>query len=138
MKKTIEKEFLCVKEVSNKYNISEHTLRYYTDAGLIPTVKRDKNNSRIFNKDSLNWLSLVICFRNCGMSIESIKEYERLCLIGDSTLQDRYKIILDQKKEAQEAFEQAKITLDFMNNKVKYYEDIINGKKEDTTNPYNW
>lgn len=132
------KKNYSVKEVSNKFNISEHTVRYYTDIGLIPTLKRDKNNKRIFDEDSLNWLSLILCFRNCGMSIESIKEYERLCSLGDSTIEDRYNIILDQQKLAEETYENAKKTLDTINNKVKYYQKILDGTEIDHSNPYNF
>ena len=45
---------LTVKEVSKKFNISEYTLRYYTDENLIPSIKRDKNNIRVFDEESLN------------------------------------------------------------------------------------
>lgn len=38
-----------VKEVAKCLNLTEHTIRYYTDKGLVPSIKRDKNNTRIFN-----------------------------------------------------------------------------------------
>lgn len=88
---------LTVKEVSKKFNISEYTLRYYTDENLIPSIKRDKNNIRIFDEESLNWLKTIICLRKCGMSIKSIKEYVDLCIIGDSTILQRLDIINSQK-----------------------------------------
>ena len=88
---------LTVKEVASKFNISEHTIRYYSDQNLIPELKRDKNNNRVFDENSLNWLQGVIYLRNCGMSIKSIKEYVDLCLIGDSTVVQRKNIILEQK-----------------------------------------
>src|SRR5574344_843876 len=97
--------FLSVKDVANKFSISEHTVRYYTDSGLIPTIKRDKNNNRVFYDESINWLYLVLCFKYCGMSIKSIKEYEILCSVKNSTLKKRYNIILGQKDKAMKEYE---------------------------------
>ncbi|NKR47731.1 MerR family DNA-binding transcriptional regulator, partial [Rhodococcus hoagii] len=45
-----------VKEVSKAVDISEHTVRYYADCELIPSLMRNKNNQRLFNQESINWL----------------------------------------------------------------------------------
>ena len=43
-----------VAEVARMLQISVHTVRYYTDQGLIPPIQRDSNGSRLFNRESLN------------------------------------------------------------------------------------
>jgi DNA-binding transcriptional MerR regulator len=86
-----------IKETAKLMEMTEHTLRYYTDKGLVPTVKRDKNNNRLFDDESINWLTGIKYLRASGMSIEAIKEYIDLCLEGDSTIEQRYQIILKQK-----------------------------------------
>ena len=68
-----------VKQLADKMEISEHTLRYYTDMGLLP-CGRDKNNRRVFDQESVNWVEGIKCLRSCGMSIEAIKEYSDLCM----------------------------------------------------------
>lgn len=129
---------LTVKEVSEKYNVSEHTIRYWTDSGLIPTVKRDKNNNRIFDNEAINWLTGVICLKNCGMSNEAIKEYENLCLIGNSTLKERIDIMVAQREIAQDNLEKAKKTVQYMDYKIQHFQNMLDGKEEDISNPYNW
>ena len=37
-----------VKEISELLDMTEHTIRYYTDMGLVPSIKRDKNGNRLF------------------------------------------------------------------------------------------
>ena len=69
-----------VKEAAALLGLTEHTVRYYTDKGLVPSVKRDKNNNRLFDEESMNWLTGVKYLKQCGMSIETIREYVRLCL----------------------------------------------------------
>ncbi len=45
-----------VKEVAKLLDLTEHTVRYYTDKGLVPSLQRDKNNNRLFDQQSINWL----------------------------------------------------------------------------------
>ncbi|MCD8024618.1 MAG: MerR family transcriptional regulator [Candidatus Gastranaerophilales bacterium] len=137
--KIIEEEKLyTVQEVAKMYNISKHTIRYYTDMGLIPPLKRDKNNNRLFDRESLNWLEGCICLKGCGMSIKDLKRYEELCLQGKSTLQERYEMIVKYRNLAKEKYLNAKKVLDYAEHKVKHYEDIILGKTYDNSNPTNW
>jgi len=128
-----------IKEFANKFNVSEHTVRYYTDIGLLP-CKRDKNNRRVFDEVSENWMQGIICLKSCGTSIEDIKEYCRLCLLeeNEENLKARYQIILNQRKEAYKKIEEAKATAKFMDDKVKHYEDILSGIVPDDSNPNNW
>ena len=41
-----------VKEIAKLLNLSEHTVRYYCDMGLVPSLKRNKNGNRIFDEAS--------------------------------------------------------------------------------------
>ena len=129
---------LNVKEVSKKFNISEYTLRYYTDENLIPSIKRDKNNIRVFDEESLNWLKTIICLRKCGMSIKSIKEYVDLCIIGDSTILQRLDIINSQEVIIDKKIQELKESSLFLEKKKDLYDDIIKNNKKDITNPNNW
>ena len=129
---------LTVKEVSKKFNISEYALRYYTDENLIPSIKRDKNNIRVFDEESLNWLKTIICLRKCGMSIKSIKEYVDLCIIGDSTILQRLDIINSQKVIIDKKIQELKESSLFLEKKKELYDDIIKNNKKDITNPNNW
>nr|WP_319941496.1 MerR family transcriptional regulator [Metabacillus sediminilitoris] len=45
-----------VKEVAKLLELTDHTVRFYTDKGLVPNLKRDKNNNRLFDDDSIKWL----------------------------------------------------------------------------------
>lgn len=129
---------LTVKEVASKFNISEHTIRYYSDQNLIPELKRDKNNNRVFDENSLNWLQGVIYLRNCGMSIKSIKEYVDLCLIGDSTVVQRKNIILEQKNIIDKKIVKLQECSNYLDQKSKIYDKVISKEIKDPTNPKKW
>lgn len=127
-----------VKEVATLLKLTEHTVRFYTDKGLVPNLQRDKNNNRIFNEDSINWLIGAKNLKKCGMSVEDIKRYVNLSLEGDSTIDERYEIILKQKDLVFAQLEEAKIMAEYITRKEKHYRDIINKLIPDNTNPSQW
>ncbi|MFE3897536.1 MULTISPECIES: MerR family transcriptional regulator [unclassified Priestia] len=127
-----------VKEVAKLLDLTEHTVRYYTDKGLVPNLQRDKNNIRLFDDQSINWLKGAKHLKQSGMSVEAIKSYVDLCLEGESTIQQRYEILLEQKATALAQLEQAKLIVKFMEEKVNHYRDIINHVIPDDMNPGKW
>lgn len=128
-----------LKQFAEMFHVTEHTVRYYTDINLLP-CQRDKNNRRIFNEESVNWMQGIACLKGCGASIEDIKEYCELCRLPESkeTLYARYRIILRQREQAYKRIEEAKATAAYMEEKVRHYEQILSGLIPDDTNPENW
>lgn len=127
-----------VKQVSNMLNLTEHTVRFYTDKGLVPHLKRDKNNVRLFDDDAIHWLTGVKYLKECGMSIDAIKQFIDLCLEGDSTIAARYEIILEQTEIAQKRLQEAKQTAEYMKYKANHYRQIVAHMIPDDTNPGKW
>ena len=121
------------------FNTTEHTIRYYTDIGLLP-CQRDRRNRRVFNEESVNWMQGITCLKGCGASIEDIKEYCDLCRQPESreTLCARYQIILRQQEQAYKRIEEAKATAAYMDEKVQHYQQILSGLIPDDSNPQNW
>ena len=128
-----------IKQMAELFGVTEHTLRFYTDKGLLP-CGRDGGNRRVFNEESVNWMQGIQCLKGCGASIEDIQEYCRLCLREESeeNLRARYAIILKQRKAAYQRLEEAKATVQYMDGKAAHYEAILKGLAPDDTNPKNW
>jgi Predicted transcriptional regulators len=128
-----------VKEISEIVGLTtEHTIRYYIDKGLVPSIKRDKNNNRIFDEESINWLIGIKHLKSCGMSIDAIRDYVDLCLKGDSTIEERYDIILKQKEATDVQLKEITLRAEYLENKANHYMDIINNIIADNTNPSKW
>ena len=128
-----------LKQFAEMFNVTEHTIRYYTDINLLP-CQRDKGNRRIFNEESVNWMQGIACLKGCGASIEDIKEYCDLCRLPESreTLYARYQIILRQREQAYKRIEEAKATAAYIDEKVQHYEQILSGLIPDDSNPEHW
>ena len=128
-----------IRQMSEMFDVSEHTLRYYTDLGLLP-CGRSESNRRVFTEKSVNWMQGIKCLKGCGASIEDIKEYCRLCLLDESAenLKARYEIILKQREKSYKRVEEAKATAKYMEEKAAHYEAILAGLAPDDTNPKHW
>ena len=60
---------MTIKEVSEQYDISADTLRYYERIGLIPPVPRMQSGIRDYDEASCRWVNLMKCFRKAGVQI---------------------------------------------------------------------
>lgn len=119
-----------MKETCEKVRMSYQTLKFYCNQGLIPNVKRDKNNYRIFDDNNIGWIKSLSCLKKCGMSIEEIKEYLDLCLIGESTIPKR-KVLLDiKRKKLIEELSQIQQSIDYIDWKQGFYDDVLSGKTQ--------
>jgi DNA-binding transcriptional MerR regulator len=113
-----------ISQVAEMMNVSVHTLRYYDKEGLLPDVER-VNGRRVFTDKDFGWLKVLNCLKNTGMPIKEIRSYINLCKQGDSTLQERYEIILRQKKSIEQQIEFLQYNLKEINYKEWYYETAI-------------
>ena len=131
--------YYTIRQMAQMFGVTEHTLRFYTDQGLLPCT-RDSGNRRVFDEESVNWMQGIMCLKGCGASIEDIREYCRLCLMEEfeENLRARYAIIRKQREEAYKRVEEAKATATYMDDKVAHYKAILAGLAPDDTNPKNW
>ncbi|GKV55065.1 transcriptional regulator [Sporosarcina sp. NCCP-2222] len=114
-----------VKEVAALLDLTEHTVRYYTDKGLVPNLQRDEHNNRQFDKAAVNWLLCVKHLRHCGMGLNDIKTYISLCQEGDATVSERYEIMSKQQAAALAQLEEAKRRVAYIEEKANRYFDLL-------------
>ncbi len=116
---------MTIKQVSEKYGVSQDTLRYYEKAGLVPEVTRTASGIRDYQQSDLSWLELALCMRGAGLPVNVIVEYRRLYQQGDSTIPQRLKLLTDQREELLAMQEQIAQTLARLNYKISVYERAV-------------
>lgn len=126
-----------VKDVAKLTGLSDSSIRYYTDSNLVPSLQRDKNNIRIFDQRSVEFLMTIKYLRACGLSITALQKYVNLCMEGDCTIEERYQIILEQKQRALQKLQEAQTMADFITEKANHYLEMIENKTTDLSNPLN-
>lgn len=116
------KSKMTITEVSEKFELSQDTLRYYERIGLIPQVNRTKSGVRDYTEESCKWIELAKCMRSSGIPIESLIEYCALTQQGDSTITARKELLVEERKKLAEKMEAIIKSLDRLNYKIDRYE----------------
>jgi len=68
---------LTIQDVSRRSGLSEPTLRYYEEIGLIGPVARDASSGhRRYQDEDLDVLQALACMRALGVGIEDMRVYQ--------------------------------------------------------------
>ena len=68
---------LTIQDVSRHSGLSEPTLRYYEEVGLIGPIERDESSGhRRYREDDLDTLQALACLRAVGVGIEDMRTYQ--------------------------------------------------------------
>lgn len=119
-----------MKEACALTNMTYENLKFYCNEGLVPNVKRNKRNYRVFDDHDIKWIQSLTCLKNCGMSIAEMKEYLALCLEGQDSIPQR-KVILANKKEALlQSITDLQEAVTYIDWKQNFYDDVLSGKTE--------
>jgi DNA-binding transcriptional MerR regulator len=113
-----------IKEVAEMVGLPTHTLRYYEQEGLLPTIKRDANGNRIFEEKDLSWLELIICLRKTDIALSELREIVELSKQGDGTLPKRKEILENHKEKMikkQKELDKAFVKID---EKIEYFNQL--------------
>ena len=105
-------------------------LKFYCNKGLIPNVKRDSINRRIFDEHDIAWIKSLSCLKNCGLSLQEMKEYAKLCLEGASSIPQRQKILAQKKLQLQENIATLTASIEYIDKKQEFYDEVLEGKRE--------
>lgn len=116
---------MTIKEVSEKYGISQDTLRYYERVGMIPPVTRTPSGIRNYTDEDVKWVELAICMRSAGLPVEVMIEYLKLFQQGDETIPARLDLLTEQREVLLEQKKQIEQTLDRLNYKIARYEIAV-------------
>ena len=117
-----------MKEVCQQTGMNYEALKFYCNQGLVPYVKRDKNTRRVFDDKDVAWINSLTCLKNCGMSIQEMREYVMLCLLGECSIPQR-KLILEQKRqELERSMEELQKSIEYIDRKQQFYDNVLTGK----------
>lgn len=116
---------MTIKEVSEKYNISQDTLRYYERIGMIPEISRTPGGIRNYQDSDLGWVELAICMRSAGLPIEALIEYVKLYQQGDATFAARLQLLQEQRENLEEQKTQLEKAINKLKYKISRYEIAV-------------
>lgn len=121
-------------QVCRTLDMTYQTLKFYCNEGLIPNVKRDSNNRRIFDEQDIKWIKDLTCLKKCGMSIQEMKGYLSLCLEGQSTILSRKEMLAQKRTALLSEIEELNASVAYIDWKQNFYDDVLSGKQPYVSN----
>ena len=114
-----------ITEISEKYGITQDTLRYYERIGLLPPIARTASGVRNYSDSDCARIEFIKCMRQAHVSIEALQTYMRLLDQGEETLSERKAILTQQRDLAQQRITEMQEALDLLSYKIDHYEDLM-------------
>lgn len=87
-----------MKEACALTGMTYENLKFYCNEGLVPNVKRNSHNYRVFDEHDIKWIQSLKCLKSCNMSIAEMKEYLALCMEGESSIPERKEILAGKRE----------------------------------------
>ena len=86
---------LTIQQTSRQTGLSEPTLRYYEEVGLIgPIARDDSSGHRRYRESDLDALQALACLRAMGVGIEDMRTYQANRALGHEAAGDQRDILL--------------------------------------------
>ena len=116
---------MTIKQVCQRYGLTQDTLRYYEKIGVIPPVHRSASGIRDYDEHDLGWVENAVCLRNAGVPVESIAEYVKLYQAGDETSAARRDLLSHVLADLTEQRSQLDAAIQKLTYKVSRYEAAV-------------
>ena len=117
-----------MKETCLKTGLAYETLKFYCNQGLVPNVKRDSQNHRVFDDRDVAWIISLNCLKRCDMGIAEMKEYLTLCQNGEGTIPERKRILEAKRRTLEEEQKRIADAIAYIDRKQSFYEDVLSGR----------
>lgn len=117
-----------MKETCQKTGLAYETLKFYCNQGLVPNVKRDSQNHRVFDDRDVAWINSLNCLKRCDMGIAEMKEYLALCQDGEETIPKRKRILEAKRRTLEEEQKRIADAIAYIDRKQSFYDDVLSGE----------
>ena len=112
---------MTIKEVAEKFNMTNDTLRYYEKVGLIGRIKKNSSGIRDYSEEDLRRIEFIKCMRSAGISMEVLKKYVDLYDEGENTKLERQQLLEEEQEKLEEKIKTMTDALEKLKFKIKLY-----------------
>ena len=125
-----------IKEISQMFDLPPSTLRYYEELGILTNVERTSSKQRIYTQGHINRLKTICCFKKTGMSIANLQAFFACEEHKDTHIDEILELLNSQKKHILDEIEQYQASLNHLNRKLHYYNDIKTSMEKNVPLPH--
>ncbi len=112
-----------IADVSRRSGLSEPTLRYYEEVGLIGPVGRDdRSGHRRYSREDIDTLQILACLRAMGMGIEDMRTYQANRARGRVAAAEQRDLLLRHAERVEAQIETLRTHLDYLHEKAAMWD----------------
>jgi MerR family transcriptional regulator, aldehyde-responsive regulator len=116
-----------IKAVSQKYHVSQDTLRYYEKIGMLDPVQKH-NGIRHYREQDLERIYFIQCMKPTGMTLDQIKTYFHLYEQGQASLEERIELLKNQKTIALMKLKDLQEAIAYIDHKIELNTKKLKGE----------
>lgn len=114
-----------IAQVSEKFDITKETLRYWESSGLLPEIPRNESGYRDYGEYELNWVFFIQVMRKAGVSIEALVEFVELYRLKNDTRAAQKQLLVEQRDKLEQQKREIEKTLNYLNYKLDNFESHV-------------
>jgi MerR family copper efflux transcriptional regulator len=114
---------LTIQDASRRSGLSEPTLRYYEQVGLIGPIERDPSSRhRRYREDDIDTLQVLACLRAMGVGIEDMRTYQANRVRGHEAAGEQRDLLLRHADRIEAEIETFRTHLDYLRAKAALWD----------------
>jgi MerR family copper efflux transcriptional regulator len=114
---------LTIQDVSRRSGLSEPTLRYYEQVGLIGPIARDPSSGhRRYREDDVDTLQALACLRAMGVGIADMRTYQANRKIGHTKAGEQRDLLLGHAERVEAEIETLGVHLEYLRAKAALWD----------------
>ncbi|PKN17795.1 MAG: MerR family transcriptional regulator [Deltaproteobacteria bacterium HGW-Deltaproteobacteria-6] len=120
-------EFTSIGELARQLDMSQRTIRYYEEIGLLNSIKRVEGGRRIYTDADLRRLKLIKRLKIMGMTLTDMQELEAMWTYEKSN-EKVLKRLLELLGNHLKRLDDRIADLDILRNEITEYQERIRAK----------
>jgi DNA-binding transcriptional MerR regulator len=128
---------LTIQDVSRRSGLSEPTLRYYEEVGLIGPIARDASSRhRRYGENDLDTVQALACLRAMGVSIDDMRTYQANRALGSAAAGEQRDLLLRHADRVEREIATLHVHLDYLRAKSELWDARDRGDATDEAAAY--
>src|ERR1700693_6413554 len=114
---------LTIQDTPRRSGLSEPTLRYYEEVGLIGPIARDPSSRhRRYREEEVDTLRVLACLRAMGVGIEEMRTYQANRELGHAKAGEQRDLLLVHAERVESEIQTLRVHLDYLRAKAALWD----------------
>ena len=114
---------LTIQDAARRSGLSEPTLRYYEEVGLIGPIARDPSSGhRRYREEEIDTLQVLSCLRAMGVGIEEMRTYQANRVLGHAKAGEQRDLLLVHAERVEAEIKTLHVHLEYLRAKASLWD----------------